>query len=117
MEKNTEVVLGQVLGELRGIREQIAQANSDTHRRIDDLAESVRQQTASINRRLDDHQKDTDSRFEEMTKRVKTAEENATKAMTIATEAKLNKTQIATTSGGASAVMIAVAEIIKTMSL
>jgi methyl-accepting chemotaxis protein len=123
------ILLGQVLGEVKGIREQIAQANSDTHRRIDDLADAMRQQTAALDRRMDDHQKDTESRFEEIGKRIKTAEENATKAVElaidanrtatnaerVAAEAKLNKTQLATTSGGASAVAITLMEVLKAL--
>lgn len=50
------VLLGNIQGELRGIRELVHSSSESTNRRIDDLKDSM-------NKRIEDHQETTEVRF------------------------------------------------------
>ena len=53
------MVLGEIRGELKGIRELVHASGESTNRRVDDL-------NKSINSRLEDHQDATDTRFKDI---------------------------------------------------
>lgn len=97
------MALGQIQGELSGIRSQIAESNQATNTRIDDLAESVRQQTDALNRRIDDHQQDTHARFETIEQRIQNVEG----------EQSGSRRATLVTSGGVSTVIAVSSEVIK----
>ncbi len=97
------VLLGEIKGELGGIRSQIKATTDATNQRIDDLSESVKQQTAAVNRRIDDHQQDVAQRFEEVNTRLVEVEK----------EQKTSKRNTILTSGGVAAVASGMAEVIK----
>lgn len=56
-------LLGQIKGELTGIKDLVQSSSETTNRRIDDLANAM-------NRRIDDHQSSTDARFESIQKQI-----------------------------------------------
>lgn len=62
--------LGELSGELRGISQQIQMSQQSTNQRIDDLKESVKEQTQALNQRIDDHQKDVDNRLDDMNQQI-----------------------------------------------
>ena len=103
----------EITGELQGIRDTIAQSNESTNRRIDDLAESVKQQTASVNQRLNDHQQDTDKRFAHVERRIDGVEKSVenTNQMVAA-----NNKKVLVSSGGSSALVIGLIEVIKALA-
>lgn len=103
MDDQLLVLLGEIKGELTGIRTQISDSNIATNKRIDDLSESVRHQTKSLNTRIDDHQQDTDKRFEHVERRIDGVEKNISNG---------NKKMIVS-SGSASALAIMLSELIK----
>lgn len=96
-------ILGEIKGELTGIRSQISDSNIATNKRIDDLSSSVREQTKSLNQRINDHQQDTENRFLHVERRIDGVEKNISNG---------NKKMIVS-SGSASALAIALSEVIK----
>ncbi|MGB1238760.1 MAG: hypothetical protein ACPG4U_11160 [Pseudomonadales bacterium] len=100
------LVLGQIKGELVGMREQIAATHDSTNRRIDDLSDLMRQQTDAMNRRIDDHQQDTMQHISSLDARISSNEEALKSARRTA----------AVTSGGVSAVIVSAIELIKTVA-
>ncbi|MGI1671962.1 MAG: hypothetical protein K6L74_16790 [Neptuniibacter sp.] len=100
------MLLGEIKGELGGIRAQIVESNAATNRRIDDLSESVKQQTASVNRRIDDHQQDVDQRFNDANSRI----------VAIENEQKGSKRMTIVTSGGVAAFATGIVEAIKALN-
>ncbi len=97
------LVLGEIKGELKGIRDQIVESNLATNRRIDDLARSVEHQTESLNRRIDDHQEDTSVRFNSLETRVSSLEKHS----------DTNKRNAVITSGSVSTIITVASEAIK----
>ncbi len=57
------LVLGEIKGELKGIRELVHSSGQSTNQRIDDLSRA-------INSRIEDHQNSTDTRFSEMNDKI-----------------------------------------------
>ncbi|MGH1429787.1 MAG: hypothetical protein ACRBB4_01585 [Neptuniibacter sp.] len=100
------MLLGEIKGELGGIRAQIVESNAATNRRIDDLSEFVKQQTEAVNRRIDDHQQDVDQRFNESNARIKAVED----------EQRTSKRITIVTSGGVAAMATGLVEAIKALN-
>lgn len=99
------VLLGEIKGELAGIRAQMVSAENASNKRIDDLALSVREQTLSSNRRIDDHQQDTDKRFQHLEKRIDVFEGRVA----------FSTKKTAITSSGTSAIVLALVEALKAL--
>lgn len=62
-DKDLLMVLGEIRGELRGIKELVNVRSESTNKRIDDL-------NNSINSRIEDHQINTDARLKELHDKV-----------------------------------------------
>lgn len=110
------LLLGEISGELKGIRAQMQASDAATHRRIDDLSESVKQQTAALNRRIDDHQEDTENQFKRLDKRIeehhtehKDNLDKVIKRVAVLEKAKTNNRRDAVVSGGSTSAIVTVA--------
>ncbi len=124
MDSSLLVMLGEIRGELSGIRSQIAESNVATNRRIDDLSETVRGQTDSLNQRLDDHQQITDGRLGGLESRVQGLEatmkglKDNSHTHTVESGGLINgdRKAAAVAGGGVSALVASAVEIIRQVS-
>lgn len=93
------MLLGEIKGELGGIRAQIKATNEATNQRIDDL-------TKAVNQRIDDHQKDVEDRLQVVDSRL----------LEIEKEQKASKRTTIVTSGTVAAIATGVVEAIKAVN-
>lgn len=93
------LLLGEIKGELGGIRSQVKAANEATNHRIEDL-------TKAVNQRIDDHQEDVEKRLQVVDSRL----------LEIEKEQKVSRRNTIITSGGVAAIASGMAEVIKAVA-